>query len=54
MSLGRCLVGAKGDRPSDLSARGASKADLFNGRVDVPRALSGRSRRIVFGLSSSA
>jgi hypothetical protein len=50
MSRGRSLGGAKSHRPSDVSARGASGAELFTVRVDVPRALSGRSRRIVLAL----
>jgi hypothetical protein len=47
MSRGRCLIGANSDRPSSLSAGGASRAQLFNVRVDVSRAVSGRSWRIV-------
>jgi hypothetical protein len=47
MSRGRCLIGAKSGRSSSLSAGGASRAELFDVRVDIPRALSGRSWRIV-------
>jgi hypothetical protein len=50
MSRWRCLIGAKSDRLSNLSAGGASRVELFNVRVDVPRALSGRRWRIVLAL----
>jgi hypothetical protein len=47
MSRGRCLGGAKSDRPSSLSAGELLRQSYSNVRVDVPRALAGRSRRII-------